>query len=462
MKIKCKKFLIFIFFLSFCITGFIFFLIPEQGFRGYIIQDTNLSVYFPDFPSFWSSVKKQQISSSATKYLFEYLYEIELSFRKKWGIRPTPFRWYLWVGKPLLISWNEQGDYLVSIKPSRLFRLFLLPSWKVSNNIIYGGEYYYLWKGNELLISNKDTVLSQVVPFSNIPSNTNNNTAYIELGKNLKASFSIHAENNFYIEGKIASNKRTYDDIVSFSDFFNSNLSSALLYSPLIDILSDTSLKNTFSSLIPQKTLYPILIWLLSFKDTYLEKLYSQFIDKGLLNKSVFFYSGISDNFSNPIPVFGFWFPYESSDITQLFSELDLDLQYYLHQWNSFEGYIVPIWNNALCLSLVYYNKGWIICSQEPLMAEITTLLHENKSDLKTNPILNINFAQVSEDIEKILLWCTKQELLNGINERDMSGLYSPWKQFFKEMGTLNLTLLPSENNQKTYFCIRGGFVNEK
>jgi|GEM_PF-1736008 len=462
MKIRCKKFLIFIFFLSFCIIGFIFFLIPEQGFRGYIIQDTNLSVYFPDFPSFWSSAKKQQITVSATKHLFNYLYDIELSFRKKWGIRPTPFRWYLWAGKPLLISWNEQGDYLVSIKPRQLFRLFLLPSWKISNNITYGGDYYYLWKGNELLISNKDTVLSQVVRFSNIPSNTNNNTAYIELGKNLKASFSIHAENNFYIEGKIASNKKPLDGLSSFSDFFNSNLSSVLLDCPLIDTFSDTSLTNTLSSLIPQKSLQPIFIWLLSFKDTYLEKLYLQLINKGLLNRSVFFYYGISDKFSNPIPIFGFWFPYENSDITQLFSELNLELPYYSHPWNSFDGYIAPVWNNALCLSMVYYKKGWIICSQEALMAEITTLLHENKSDLKTNPVFNINIAQVSEDIEKIFLWCAKQELLNGINERDMSGLYSPWKQFLKEMGTLKLSLLPLENNQENYFLIRGGFVNDK
>lgn len=462
MKIRYKKFLIFTLFLSLGITGFIFFIIPEQGFYGYIIQDTNLSIYFPDFPSFWSSAKKQQITASATNHLFEYLYNIELFFRKKWGIRPTPFRWYLWAGKPLLISWNEQGDYLVSIKPGRLFRLFLLPSWKISNNITYGEKYYYLWKDKELLISNKDTVLNQVVLFSNLYSNTNKNMAYIELGKNLKASLSIHAEKNFYIEGKIPSKNISSDEISSTSEFLNSNLSPILLYSPLIDILSDTSLKSTFLSLIPQKSLLPIFIWLSSFKDTYPEKLFSQFMDKGLLNRSVFFYSEISDKFSNPIPILGFWFPYENNEIQQLFSELDLDLQYYPHQWNSFEGYIVPIWNNAFCLCLIYYKKGWIICSQEPLIAEITTLLHENKNNSTTNSVLNINFTQISEDIEKIYLWCAKQELLNGINERDMSGLYSPWKQFLKEIGSLNLTLLPLENNQETYFQIRGGFVNEK
>lgn len=462
MKIRYKKFLIFIIFLSFCIIGFVFFLIPEQGFHGYVIQDKNLSIYFPDFPSFWSSIKKQQITTSATKYLFEYLYNIELFFRKKWGIRPTPFRWYLWAGKPLLISWNEQGDYLVSIKPGRLFQLFLLPSLKISNTIIDDGEYYYIWKGKELLISNKDTVLNTVVPFSSKPSNTNNNLAYIELGKNVKASLFIHSENNLYIEGKILSEKGTDDCFTLFSDLSNLSLSSALVCSPLIDMLSDISLKNTLLSLIPRNTLHPISIWLYSFKDTYLEKLYLQFIEKGILKKSTFFYSGIPDKFSNPIPVFGFWFPYKSRDIKQLFSELDFDWRYYPHQWNSFEGYIVPIWNNAFCLSLVYYKEGWIICTQEPLMAEITTLLYENKRDLTTNPVLNINFAQFGDDIEKIFLWCAKQELLNGINERDISGLYSPWKQFFKDVGTFTLTIRSVENKEENYYLIRGGFINEK
>ncbi|MGC8737969.1 MAG: hypothetical protein ACP5UA_04885 [Candidatus Hydrogenedens sp.] len=462
MKRRYKKFLIFIIFLSFCIIGFIFFILtPEQGFHGYVIQDTNLSIYFPDFPYFWSSVKKQPITISASKYLFEYLYNMELFFRKKWGIRPTPFRWYLWVGKPLLISWNKQGDYLVSIKPGRLFRLFLLSLWNMSNNIIDNREYYCIWKGNELLISNKDTILNQVVPCSRKPLSINNYMAYIELGEKVKVSLSVHSENNLFVEGHI-NNRRTEDYINPFSDFSNSNISSILLCSPLKDILLENSLKNTLLSFIPPKALNPVLIFLSSFKDTFPEKLYLQFRDKGLLNKGVFLYSGMSDKFLNPIPIFGFWVPYKSNDIKRLLSELDLDLPFYPHQWNSFEGYVVPAWNNAFCFSLVYYKEGWIICTQEPFLAEIITQLHENRKDLETSHIISINIPQISEDIEKIFLWCAKQELLNGINERDMSAIFSPWKQFLKEIGTLKLTIRPVENKQETYFMIRGGFVNEK
>ncbi len=469
MKQEYRKPLILVILLIVIIVLPLFFLcsfIPEEEFHGYIIKDTNIFVFFPDFPSFWSSIKTQREANSATTHLFDYLYEVELFFRKEIGIRPTPFRWNLWAGKPLLISWNEQGDYLVSFKPNLLFRFFILPShYKQGKNTINNWDkdekLYYLWKERELLVSNRDIALQPSVLFSTKPVNKDKNSAYIELGNKVKASLTLHVKNDLYIDGKIISSRKFDTNLPHPLNFNDPALSFTFLYYPLIDLLSDTSVQNMIPSLIPQKVLQPISIWLSVFKNTSIENVYQRIRDKEILEKSVFFFSGISDKFSSPIPVFGFWFPYENSDIQYLLSELDLDLIYYPHQWGSSQGYIVPVWSNALCLSLLYYKNGWLVCSQESLTSEILESFKEDKKNSETIPILTINLSKMSEDIEKIFLWSARQELLMGINERDMSNIYSPWKQFLKEIGTFTFTIRSIEQRAETLFLIHGEFINE-
>ncbi len=469
MKQGYRKFLI----LSILLIVFItvplfstFFPIPEKEFHGHIIKDKNILVFFPDFPSFWSSIKKHRVATSATKHHFDSLYDVELFFRKGIGIRPTPLRWKLWAGKPLLVSWNEAGDYVVSFKPTLLFRFFILtPFHKQKENMMINWgkdkEMYYLWKGDELLISNKNIPLQQPVLFSTQPMNIEKNTAYIELGDKVKALVLLHTGNNLYIDGKILSNRKTDTNLSPLLNFNKSDFSFSFSYSPLLYLLSDISFQNAILSLVPQKTLYPIFLWLSVFKNTVMENLYQKISDKEILEKSIFFFSGISDKFSNPTPVFGFWFPYENNDIQYLLSELDLDLIYYPHQWGSFQGYIVPIWSNALCLSLIYYEKGWLVCSQESLMSEILESFREDKKNSETASILTINLSKMSEDIEKIFLWSARQELLIGINERDISSLYPPWKQFLKELGTFSINIRSIEQQEEPQFLIHGGFVNE-
>lgn len=469
MKQEYRKPLILVILLIVIIALPLFFLrffIPEGEFYGYIIKDANILVFFSDFPSFWSSIKTQGEANSATRYLFNYLYDVELFFRKKLGIRPTPFRWNLWAGKPLLVSWNKSGDYIVSFKPNPLFHFFILtPFYKqkenTTTNLGKDGKIYYLWRGEELLISNENTLLQQSVLFSTKPINMGKNAAYIELGSKIKASFLLHTENNLYVDGKILSNRKIDNNVSTLLNLNKSDFSFSFSYYPLVNLLSDISLRNTIFSLIPPQTLYPIYVWLSVFKDTTLEKLYHKIRDKGILEKSIFFYSETSDKFSNLIPVFGLWFPYENNDIQYLLSKLDLGLTYYPHLWGSYQGYLIPIWGNALCLSLVYYEKGWLVCSQESLMSEVLESLREDKKNSETVPILTINLSQINEDIEKIFLWSARQELLMGINERDMSNLYSPWKQFLKEIGTFTFTIRPIEQREKTLFLIHGRFVNE-
>lgn len=469
MKQIYKKYLVLIILVIFCsffIAIFSTILIKEKEFKGYVIQDTSLTVYIPDFPSFWDSIKKQKIATYISEHLFTYLYNVELFFRKQFGIRPTPFRWKFWAGKPLLISWNETGDYLVSLQPRPLFQLLILPHMHKKQNALSGRivqykNLYYLYKGDKLLISNKETVLHRVILFDTKLSSIQKKNVYIELGKAVKSCLYVYPEENFHIYGKIVCNK---NDISPFpiSDTSASNISFSGLYQPLRNVLSDVSLQNTILSIIPEEIKQPFYIWLYSFKNTIIEKLYQQILNKKILERSFFFYSGISDKFSNPIPVLSFWFPYESDDIQSFLSELGIGLLYYPYQWGTYKGYVVPIWNDAFCLSLIYYEKGWLICSQESLMAEIIGLLNSPGKNSEHPCIFSVNLNLIYNDIEKIFMWCAQHEFLDGINLRDVSTFLAPWKQFFKEIGTISTTIRTVGSEQETYVLIRGDFYYEK
>ncbi|HOV32076.1 MAG TPA: hypothetical protein PLX23_01775 [Candidatus Hydrogenedens sp.] len=396
--------------------------------------------------------------------MFEYLYGIELSFRKSFGIRPTPLRWRIWAGKPLVISWNDSGNYLISFKPSILFRLFIAPKRKnrefnLADGNLSGGKLYYRWQNNELLISNSETLLSHFIPFSTKPLNVSKNVNYIEFGRKNKLTMFINAEKDNHIEGEITINGSKKHTLTPPLDLIGTNHSFALSYTPFIELLSDESMQKTFQALFPKNMMQPLHIWLDTFKNTSVEKIYLKMKDERLLKDSVLIYLGTSKKYSNPIPLVGIWFPYEDSDLKSLLSKHNLELPYYSCHWASYEGYLIPIWNDAICLSMVYYKDGWLICSQESLMAELLASLSQTNS--QDTPNMSIHFTQLSEDIEKLLLWCARLELLNGTNERDINNLFSPWKQLMKEMGTFYLYTHYSEDKEEMTFSFNGDLINE-
>ncbi len=467
MKIITKKsfkFLSLFFLLIIILVGLILIFKPKPGFNGYILEDSTLTIYFPDFPSFWATEEEQKLTYNLSKYLFEHLYKIELSFRKTWGIRPTPIRWKIWAGKPLVVSWDDSGNYLISFKPNILFRLFIAPKTKTTHfNMVSGplsgGKFYYRWQNDELLISNLETFLSRSIPFSMKPLNISKNVGYIKLGRKNELSLFLNAEQNNHIKGKITINDNKKYTLTPLLDLTGINHSFAFSYTPFIELLSDESIQKTFRALFPKNLINPLNIWLSTFKDTSIEKIYQKVRDEKLLEKGMLFYLGTSKKYSNPIPLFGVWFPYKNSDLKSLLSELNLELPYYSGRWGSYEGYLLPVWNDAICLSLVYYNKGWLICSQESLMADFLVSLSQTNS--QNTPNISIRFSQLSEDIEGLLLWCARLELLNGTNERDINNLFSPWKQVMKEMGTFYLYAHYSEDKEKTTFSFSGELTNE-
>jgi hypothetical protein len=92
-------------------------------------------------------------------------------------------------------------------------------------------------------------------------------------------------------------------------------------------------------------------------------------------------------------------------------------------------------------------------------MAELLASL--SQTDSQNAADMSIHFPQLSEDIERLLLWCARLELLNGTNERDINNLFSPWKQVMKEMGTFYLYAYYSEDKEKTTFSFSGELTNE-
>lgn len=445
MKITVKKLiktLFILIILAIIFVGLILIFKSKQSFNGYILEEATLTIYFPDFPSFWKTEKEQNLTSSISKYLFEYLYGIELFFRKSFGIRPTPLRWKIWAGEPLVISWNDSGDYLVSFKPNILFHLFIAPKGKTNGfNLADGslsdGKFYYRWQNNELLISNSETLLSHFIPFSMKPLSISKNVNYIELGRKNKLSMFISAEKNNHIEGEITINGSKKYSLKSPLDLTGTNYSFAISYTPFIKLLSDKSIQKTFRVLFPKNLMQPLYIWLATFKNTPIEEIYLKMRDEKLLEDGILLYLGTSKKYSNPIPLISIWFPCEDGNFISLLSKHNLELPYYSGRWGSYEGYLIPIWNNAICLSLVYYRDGWLICSQESIMAELLASL--SQTDSQNAPDMSIHFPQLSEDIERLLLWCARLELLNGTNERDINNLFSPWKQLMKEMGSFHL-----------------------
>lgn len=104
----------------------------------------------PDWPAFWDGILKTEAGGGVAKALSREVSAVERDIRIATGIRPTPLRWSVWLGKRALYS--RQGEVqLLCVRPGILLRacfaLGMAPT---------GGDGFpadYRWQDGYLLIS---------------------------------------------------------------------------------------------------------------------------------------------------------------------------------------------------------------------------------------------------------------------------------------------------------------------
>ncbi|MDZ4860356.1 MAG: hypothetical protein SGI88_15370, partial [Candidatus Hydrogenedentes bacterium] len=151
--------------------------------RGFYPASTSYVLSSWDFPRAWRSLLRNDAVIRMRKDWPRPYAPLELAARKKTGIRPTPSRWQLWMGKRIVFAESDEG-FGITAYPGSLLRW---ADWvrnfagaKPGNDgILQLGDTYYAWREGYLIASPARAYVVAAITTTDAPSPNSDNTALL-------------------------------------------------------------------------------------------------------------------------------------------------------------------------------------------------------------------------------------------------------------------------------------------
>lgn len=132
---------------------------------GFVLPGTTWSIKAEDFPLVWDQCRTLPEAEPVEAALREQIHDVALGVRLATGIRPTPSRWALWMGRKLVIS-GKGADWGGCVRPGLLMHG---ASWLARRfgteaetaRLQRFGPYYFTWKQGFLLFSTNASLLDK-------------------------------------------------------------------------------------------------------------------------------------------------------------------------------------------------------------------------------------------------------------------------------------------------------------
>ncbi|MCX8065989.1 MAG: hypothetical protein N3G21_12605 [Candidatus Hydrogenedentes bacterium] len=423
-----------------------------------VITNSEINIYFPDFPFLWNELSTHPIGVSAYNNLYKYIYNVELIFRKCFGIRPTPIRWDFWLGREAVLSYSSDSGHWAVITKPRVYSCFILSK-------LLEEELKFL-DDKKIYISFNESYLI----FSNFKLGPDD-LRYCSFSSPEREGCSVNIALDDYsvvlyptlrevieIEGRLESNNK-YNASLRPPYFSNSILS---ISGELLGLVKEISLRNYRCIMEGNKTkslTLPLELYLNTIKGSPVERLGWKLLGLAISQGGIIAIAGLSGDYSTPIPVIAGWLPLSEDELQKIREVLDIPEYSAVHNvvWSNLEGYIIPIWGRAYQLCLARYRNGFIFCSDESTMNTLINSLDEQDA---FSSYLSIDFPSLAKFYGRFFRWAVSLEASPFLSERDVSELYPSWEKFFESLGTLEIKIFEDVNSNK--MLIQGKLGNRK
>jgi hypothetical protein len=173
---------------------------------GYVPENAQWVAAARDFPAFWAGLRASD-SYERLSENWHPLRDFELQTRFATGIRPTPARWRLWLGRAILAG-GYGGEYGLCARPGVLLRVahaLHAPFGKAGDGIYRFRSLYYAWRDGFLIASHSEDYVRRCLeaPPRRINAPKTADELRIEWSKPLRARVDLRGADGIPVRGSV-------------------------------------------------------------------------------------------------------------------------------------------------------------------------------------------------------------------------------------------------------------------
>ena len=420
-------------------------LVRQESGTAYVPEDADCLVVVDDFPALCNELNGTEAAKSLEDALRMPLYELVVGLRNTTGIRPTSWRWRLWLGPRLAVAHNS-GGWGGCARPGVLMRIVTSFQRTPADGIFSWNSLFYRWRDGFMIFGpSRDFVAKSLaappraLDAANAPAEIR---ATFKQG-DLQAFLSVQPEKGFQISGWI----QPPHGVLSASKEHTASLSLVNTW-PESPLLAITSARWEDLRLVTD-----LRFLLLRYIDPYKASMWYQG-EKFLADQ--WGIAQLPKNWSLSTQEFGLALFDTGLDGVLPVPELALVLRQAAagrpnpleplahtgtvlpYEWEGKRGQIVPYLGERWALCLARDDKDWFATSNQLLMGKGLGKLSAGPP-IQADLMLQLDWMKLGECMTRILNAAAEEELLMWKDVSDLGRDWMPYVDGMKKLGTLEL-----------------------
>lgn len=417
--------------------------------EGYCPESSRLILESEDFGCFWSSLEKTSTAQVFKEEIPNPLRALELHVRRRTGIRPTPTRWRVWMGRRLVAASAPEGWGLcvypgVLLRAVERCRAWLCGSAQ-SDNMRSFGEYHYAWRDGFLIVSESEDYVAACLqaPAMSFKPDQKRDEIQVQWAGQPAGMLRIQAANRLPIEGRIALALSPRDAPLSLADAWP----DPPLFSMTASNWSDIATIGRAIKTVAQRPEW--IKWAWTACDTLVEVWRLGELPKGWrqgINQSSL--AILSIDWTQPVPV-----PEAALALRAVrpiagphpLGPLIAPLPTIPFEWQRRPGMLAPVLGERLSLCLGQYGRDWYLTTNEKCMARLAGNMREDKT-VEADAVLALNYRQLGRTLEAGLETFAELEVIPGRNAQEIRANLAPIAKAVGRLGGMRLNGWSEDN----------------
>lgn len=424
---------------------------------GFCPPDVRWIAAAEDFGCFFDGLMRSDAGCQFTDTVPKQLINYELAIRKSTGIRPTPLRWRVWMGKTFLAASSREGSGFC-VRPGLLMRAAHIANRVFSRTqrdgrVFLFGSLFYGWREGFLVVSSSKSyvVASLEAPAPVVEESQGRNELRIHFPGARPAIIRIRGENGLPVSGWVTASLSRRTESLTVDSLWPEDTVARIAVSRWNDIVELTqAVYAPFSSAIALEqadgSLGPWVAAARGWTQCILDHWQTPVPPEGWdaqVDECAIGLLGVDVSTVTPVPELAMALraktPAQGPHPLEFLSSEGNAKPY---EWDTVRGVLVPWLGERLTLCLASDEKDWLATSQEPLMARLLGSREETKgvaSDFSADGAVTVNWRECAEPVGKLLTNAADFEFLGRMNKRDCERDLLPFVQALGKLGTLRV-----------------------
>ncbi|MBN2310032.1 MAG: hypothetical protein JXR94_13750 [Candidatus Hydrogenedentes bacterium] len=410
---------------------------------GYCPADATWTAAAEDFSALWRQAADTNAIARVREEWPRPLSNIELAVRKATGIRPTPSRWHLWMGRRFLMAGSPDGVGLcvypgLLMRAAHLVHRATLRAGRGDDGVFRFGELSYGWREGYLIVSRSRPYVaaSLAAPPAAVEESLGDDELRVAWRGPSPAQFRMRAADGFPVSGRIRleiterAAPLTLPDAwaeppaasITATDWADVHALLAFIEEPFAGNPHWDEAKR-LAAIVPRQ-------WALDPLDAGWD---------ASADQCALALIGLEFSGTLPVPRAALVLrPARPADGPHPLAPLLGPVDAIPYEWQGYPGVLAPLAGENLALCLGRDERDWLATTQEPVMAALVGSLAAGPA-VPADVAVRLRWEPVGAAVEQAMVAMGEMELAGERNKADVAADLLPVARGLARLGLLEL-----------------------